>query len=257
MEIKPFFLSAALFFACTYCAAAQNSTASAGVAADTVKLTNIYDIDLTKIELPPVSVFLDAAHNYADVRFYDSKLDEVQQTLKMTRKDWLSYIRLQGNYQYGTNNAFISQSGEPYPPGYGYSTVNTQNWYNAGVAVAIPLNDLFSRKQKTGIVKAQMRQTEYEAEKALEDRQIVILQAYNEVVKYLSILKVNAEAVALYDAQMKISERDFINGKIDIISLSLERARRADVMIKYQESRAALHNAVTLLEMLTKVKIIK
>jgi hypothetical protein len=56
--------------------------------------------------------------------------------------------------------------------------------------------------------------------------------------------------------QMKISEQDFINGKIDITALSLERGRRSSAVITYQEGRAALHNAVTLLEMLTNVKII-
>ena len=48
----------------------------------------------------------------------------------------------------------------------------------------------------------------------------------------------------------------FINGKIDIISLSMERGRRSGAVISYQEGRATLHNAVTLLEMLTNIKII-
>lgn len=40
---------------------------------------------------------------------------------------------------------------------------------------------------------------------------------------------------------MKISEQDFINGKIDIISLSMERGRRSGAVISYQEGRATLH----------------
>ncbi|MEG1937292.1 MAG: transporter, partial [Rikenellaceae bacterium] len=78
-----------------------------------------------------------------------------------------------------------------------------------------------------------------------------------EVNKHLYILKVKADAIALYDAQMKISENDFVNGRINIIDLSLERSRRSTAMVTFQESRAALYNAVTLLEMLTKVKIIQ
>ena len=56
------------------------------------------------------------------------------------------------------------------------------------------------------------------------------------------------------DTKMKILS--FINGKIDIISLSMERGRRSGAVISYQEGRATLHNAVTLLEMLTNIKII-
>lgn len=234
-----------------------NSAIPASAVLDSVSTTTTYDFDLSKIELPPVSVFLDAAHDYAEIKYFDSKIEEEQILLKQTKKDWLNYIRLQGNYQYGTNNSLISQTGEQLPPGYGYTSVNTQNWYNAGVAVSIPLNDLMSRKQKTDVVRSRIEQAKYEAERALENRQLLILEAYNEVIKHLAILKVKAEAVALYEAQMRISETDFINGRIDIISLSLERTRRVDAMVNYQESRAALHNAVTLLEMLTKIKIIK
>ena len=80
------------------------------------------------------------------------------------------------------------------------------------------------------------------------------MEAYNNVLQALATLKAKSDAAALYNAQMKISEQDFINGKIDITTL--ERGRRSGAVISYQEGRATLHNAVTLLEMLTNVKII-
>lgn len=224
---------------------------------DSLTVAEPYIMDLTKIELPPVSVFLEAATDYADVKYFDSKIEEENMALKEAKKSWLNYLRIQGNYQYGTNNSYLTQAGDLIAPDYVSSATRTQNFYNIGVVLSIPLDDLFSRRQKTGAVKARIEQTKYEAERALENRQLIILEAYNEVVKHLSILKVKAEAVALYDAQMQISENDFINGRIDIIGLSLERGRRSAAMVNYQESRAALHNAVTLLEMLTKIKIIK
>ena len=56
---------------------------------------------------------------------------------------------------------------------------------------------------------------------------------------------------------MKISENNFIQGKIDIITLSLERARRSGAVTNYEQSRVTLHNSIILLEMLTNVKVIK
>ena len=72
----------------------------------------------------------------------------------------------------------------------------------------------------------------------------------------LAVLKAKADAADKYNAQMKISEQDFINGKISIIELSLERSRRTDAIVKYQEGKASLQNAITLLEMLTNVRIL-
>lgn len=214
-------------------------------------------VDYSKIQLPPLFVFLDAANNYADVKYYESRKDEIEHQLKLVKKDWLHYLRLQANYQYGTNNAYLLDDAQQLPGGGGIASRNTQSWYNVGAVLSIPLDDIFSRKQKTDIVKSQISQVDYELQKTLENRQLIILETYNEVVKHLSILKVKAESIALYDAQMKISENDFVNGRIDIITLSLERARRSAAMVSFQESRAALHNAVTLLEMLTKIKIIQ
>ena len=56
---------------------------------------------------------------------------------------------------------------------------------------------------------------------------------------------------------MRISEADFVKGKISIIELSLERGRRTTAVVNFQETKAALHNSITLLEMLTGIKIIK
>ena len=132
-----------------------------------------------------------------------------------------------------------------------------QHLYNAGVSLSIPLGDLFSRKQKVRAKKAHYRQLDYEYEISIEERKLKILQAYNEVLLALSTLKAKSDAAALYNAQMKISEQDFINGKIDIIALSLERGRRSSAVVNYQEGQATLHNAITLLEMLTNVRIIQ
>ncbi|MEG1955099.1 MAG: TolC family protein [Mucinivorans sp.] len=216
-------------------------------------------VELDNIQLPPIAVFLDAAKSYADVKMLDERVREEQLLLKISKKDWLKYFRLQGNYQYGTNSSYMIQAtGEVGPPIMGESSSrHTQSWYNLGVAITVPLDDIFARRNKNDVVRSRIRQVEYESVKTLEDRQLMILEAYNEVNKNLSLLKVRAEAVALYNAQMRISERDFANGRIDIITLSLERSRRATATVQYQETRAALYNAVTVLEMLTKVQIIK
>lgn len=216
-------------------------------------------IDFRNIHLPPVSVFLEAAKNYADVKVYDAKVKEEELMLKISRNEWLKYFRLQGSYQYGSTNAYLLQDADSsYPnPVINSRSTNTQSWYNVGVMVAVPLDDIFNRKKKNEVSRTRIQQSEYEKTRVLEERQIRILETYNEIIKNMALLKVKAESMALYNAQMQISERDFVNGQIDVITLSLERARRTQAMITYQESRASLHNAVTILEMLTNIKIIQ
>ena len=91
----------------------------------------------------------------------------------------------------------------------------------------------------------------------MEGRRLRVLEAYNAVTEQLATIKAKAETAALYNAQMKISEYNFIQGKMDITSLSMERARRTGAVTAYEQARVMLHNSIILLEMLTNVKVIK
>ena len=203
--------------------------------------------DYERIQLPPLSVFLESVYDHPSVRIYEAKRDEANADMKITKREWLDYFRVYGQYQYG-RLVQLSTRETIEDPSFLTSIGSNQHTYSVGISVSIPFGDLFSRGQKVRMKKARFRQLDYEYEMSIE--------AYNSVLQALATLKAKSDAAALYNAQMKISEQDFINGKIDIISLSMERGRRSGAVISYQEGRATLHNAVTLLEMLTNVKII-
>ncbi|WP_075557370.1 TolC family protein [Parabacteroides timonensis] len=205
------------------------------------------------VELPPLSVFLASAYDHPSVQIFEAKRDEEQATLKDAQSKWLNYFRISGLYQYG-QLAALSKNTDMESSMYAFDT-KAQNQFNIGMVLSVPIGDLFGQKQKTRAQKARLRQIEYEYEISIEERKLKILEAYNQVVQQLAVLKAKSDAAALYNAQMKISEQDFINGKISIIDLSLERSRRSSAVVSYQEGRAALHNSITLLEMLTNVKI--
>lgn len=206
-----------------------------------------------KVQLPPLSVFLASAYDHPSVKIYEARREEEQANLKDVKSKWLNYFRVSGLYQYG-QVAALSKNTELDNTMYAFDS-KAQNQYNIGMVLSIPIGDLFGQKQKNRAQRARLHQIEYEYEISIEERKLKILEAYNLVVQQLAVLKAKSDAAALYNAQMKISEQDFINGKISIIDLSLERSRRSSAVVSYQEGRAALHNSITLLEMLTNVKI--
>ena len=212
--------------------------------------------DYERIQLPPLSVFLETVKEHPSVRIYEARRDEANAELKVVRRQWLNYLRGVGSYQYGRMISVNGFSNSDTPMYYTSSGIS-QNQYYIGVSLSIPLGDVISQKQKVRAQKAKFRQMDYEYAITIEERKLVILEAYNKVLQELAVLKAKAEAAALYNAQMQISEQDFINGKIDVISLSLERGRRSSALVTYQSGRVALQNAITLLELLTNVKIMK
>ena len=181
--------------------------------------------NLEKLELPPLSVFLDAVSENA-------------------------------MYSYGRYN-MLSNNSDEFTPMYQTTMSSAQHNFNVGASITVPLGGFVNRKLRNKSYKYSVDQIKYSMDEVMEERKLKVLEAYNAVTEQLATIKAKAESAALYNAQMKISENNFIQGSIDIISLSLERGRRSTAVVQYEQSRVALHNSIILLEMLTNVKIIK
>ena len=196
-------------------------------------------LEIEKMELPPLSVFLDAVSENATVKKAQSQIAQVKNEYRLEKREWWNYFRLNANYAFGRFNT-INENSETFVDWYQSTSVGTRHTFNLGASFSIGLGDLFNRPIK------------------LKDyRKLKILEAYNAVTEQLATIKAKAETAALYNAQIKISEYNFVQGKITITELAVERARRSGAVTIYEQARVALHNSIILLEMLTNVKIIR
>ena len=218
-------------------------------------ITSSMPTEIDKLELPPLSVFLDAVIENATVKRAQSQVEQVRNQYRLQKRNWWNYFRFNGNYSYGRYNV-IGNASDEFTPMYQTTMSSAQHNFNVGASVGISLGELFNRPLKLKDYRYQIEQLQYSQEEVMEQRKLRVLEAYNAVTEQLATIKAKAESAALYNAQMKISENNFIQGTIDIISLSLERARRSGAVVSYEQARVALHNSIVLLEMLTNVKVI-
>lgn len=219
-------------------------------------ITSSMPTEIDKLELPPLSVFLDAVIENATVKRAQSQVEQVRNQYRLQKRNWWNYFRFNGNYSYGRYNV-IGNASDEFTPMYQTTMSSAQHNFNVGASVGISLGELFNRPLKLKDYRYQIEQLQYSQEEVMEQRKLRVLEAYNAVTEQLATIKAKAESAALYNAQMKISENNFIQGTIDIISLSLERARRSGAVVSYEQARVALHNSIVLLEMFTNVKVIK
>lgn len=222
----------------------------------TVGLTSSTPTEIDRLELPPLSVFLDAVIENATIKRAQSQVEQVRNQYRLQKRNWWNYFRLNGSYSYGRYNV-VGNTSDEFTPMYQTTMASAQHNFNVGASVGISLGDLLNRPLKLKDYRYQIEQLQYSQEEVMEQRKLRVLEAYNAVTEQLATIKAKAESAALYNAQMKISENNFIQGTIDIISLSLERARRSGAVVSYEQARVALHNSIVLLEMLTNVKVIK
>lgn len=212
--------------------------------------------EVEKLELPPLSVFLDAVTENATVKKAQSQIEQAHNELRLEKRDWWNYIRLNGSYAFGRFNT-LNENSETFTDWYQSTSVGTRHTFNVGVTASVGLGDIFNRPLKLKDYRYRIEQLKFAQDEVMEDRKLKILEAYNAVTEQLATIKAKAETAALYNAQIKISEYNFVQGKITITELAVERARRSGAVTIYEQARVALHNSIILLEMLTNVKIIR
>jgi len=206
------------------------------------------------MKLPPLSELFESARNNPAVEIYNIRKQQEISALKTEKRSWLKYFKITATYQYGSvgyNNYMSTQDIAPIYT----SSGSKQNWYNFGGSLSIPLDDLFDRGNRIKRQKLLMRQTELEIEKWHDEQKLLIVDAYSKALENLAVLKIKAEALVFSNAQYKISENDFINGKITISSLNKEKGIQSSSVAEYERTRASLYESLLRLEILSKTQI--
>lgn len=218
-------------------------------------ITELTAKDYIDFNLPPLALLFENAKASPILGYYEKKKEAEESLMKTERKKWLNYVKIIGGYQYGVigNNSTFSDTNTPLF--YQYSD-NKQNWYNIGVSLSIPLDDLFDRKNRVKKQRLEMQATEFEKEKWYDEQKLRIVEAYTLAIKELALLKIKSEALIFAEAQLKLSEADFINNTITIQELNRQKSMHTVAATEYEETRAQLNYALLQLEILAKTKII-
>jgi len=206
------------------------------------------------IELPPLAELFESARNNPAVEIYNIRKQQEISALKTEKRSWLKYFKITATYQYGSVGYNSYMSTTEIAPIY-TSSGSKQSWYNFGGGLSIPLDDLFDRGNRIKRQKLLMKQTELEIEKWHDEQKLLIVDAYSNALESLAVLKIKAEALVFSNAQYKISENDFINGKITISALNKEKGIQSSSVAEYEKTRASLYEALLRLEILSKTKI--
>lgn len=224
---------------------------------DKSQILSIADLsmdDYLAIELPPLQTLLENAKGTSIVRYYKKHTEIEKAELKNINRTWLRFIKLNASYQYGqmTDNVLYQ---EDLPPVYRYQD-KTQSWYNAGASLSLPLEEIFTRGNRAKQQKMAIEESELNTQRWYDDLTLKIVDAYTAVVENLSMLRIKAEAKTIASAQYKVTETDFINGKVDAQTLSRQKNIESSAVREYEQTRAALNNALLKLEIYSNTQII-
>ena len=117
-------------------------------------------LEIEKLELPPLSVFLDAVTENATVKRAQSQVEQQKNEYRIEKRSWWNYFRLNGNYAFGRFNT-LSESSETLVDWYQSTSTGTRHTFNLGASVSIGLGDLFNRQLKLKNYRYNIEQLQY------------------------------------------------------------------------------------------------
>ena len=174
------------------------------------------EFEYIDMQLPPLHVLMENARHAPQVGYYESNREIEERELKTVRRNWMRNFKLNANYNYGSSDIYNQNYQDSNIPIWTTTTTGReQSWWNVGASFSIPLDEIFNRRNKIKQQKKRIENTQYDLDRWYDELRMKIIDAYTTAVEQLSILRSAAEAKITSEAQYRMTEVDFVKGKLD------------------------------------------
>lgn len=205
-------------------------------------------------QLPPLQTLLESALSSPQVEISNTDVEIAQYDLKLEKRRWMSYLSARAGYNYGILGTYVDHETELQPLTTTYSGSSQSSW-SVGANLSIPIHDLVNRGVMVKRQRKLLEQSQYN--KTLTENMIKteVVDLYFNILAALKVVKLRAETLVLYDVNYKISENDFINGKVSPQDLATLKYSQQKAIEEYETLRAGLNTMLYKLELLTNYKL--
>lgn len=227
-----------------------------GQAQEISDLTKLASEDYIKISLPPLDSLFENAKDAPTYELAQVQEQIERKLLSKEKRAFLGFFSLRGSYQYGmfgNESSFTDVATVPY---LSYTTA-AQNGYTVGAAVNIPLDGLFDLGARIKRQKLNVRSAELKREIKFDEVKREIIEMYAMANSQLNVLKMRSETLVIANVQYEISEKNFANGTIESLDLSVDKERQSQAREAYEKSKFELTKSLMILEVITRTSIIK
>lgn len=207
------------------------------------------------LKLPSLDYLLNTINESHLANLYKYKIIEQESTIRTEKRKWLNYFRFSSAYQYGYLGGELITQSSILPSAYYQATESAQNYYHIGMSLSIPLDDIVDRHNKIKKEKVKIEQIKTDKEISLNEIRMLVIDLYTKSQQYLALLNTRYEDLKLAESQYKLSQNDFINGKISATELNNNRGVYSDKITEIETSKAEFQACIYKLEILCNIKL--
>lgn len=226
-----------------------------GINAGFFDSSNEKTINFSEFHLPPLSVLFDNAKTTPRMLTLAKAQQIAEAEVSKQKRHIFSYIHGHASYSYGKSDMWGNASSTYTPILMQYQGAE-QSYWNVGVNLSVPLEDILDLGASVRRKKLEVDQAQIRRDMAYDELKLQIATLYVKITNDLTSLKTVSEGAAAYQGAGALNLEDFHNGNMEIQNYAYTKLHEADLVQKYQGLQTQITTDIITLEILTHTPIL-
>lgn len=213
-------------------------------------------INFSEFHLPPLAVLFENAKATPQVMSLQKAQEIAEAEVAKQKRHIFSYVRGHASYGYGKTDMWgQGQSEASYMILKQYQG-SEQNYWNVGVSLAVPLEDLLDLTASVKRKRLEVDQAVYNKDMAYDQLKLQIATLFTKITNDLIRLKTASENAAIYQGAGALNLEDFHNGNMNIEEFAWTKSREDAAVSSYQNLQTEIIRDILTLEIITHTPIL-
>ena len=234
---------------------AQSRADDSGISAGFFDSSAEQDIYFSTFKLPPLAVLFENAKSNPEIMELAKAQELAQAEVAKQKKHLFSYVYGHASYSYGKTDMW-SNGSDTYSPLFQQFQGHEQSYWNVGVNLNVPLEDVLDLGASVKRKRLEMEQAQIRKDAAYDKLKLQIATLYVQITNNLTALKSAGENAAIYQGASALNERQFQHGNFDIEEFAYTGLRGQGAIDAYQSLLTQITIDIITLEILTHTPII-
>ncbi len=248
-KFLPFYLFT--FLPLSICAQYNNSGISAGFFDSSENST----INFSDFHLPPLAVLFENAKQNPQILTLEKAQEIAQAEVAKQKRHIFSYVTGHASYSYGKTDMW-GQSSSAYNMVLQQYQGSEQSYWNVGVNLAVPLEDILDLKASVRRKKLEVEQAIIAKDQAYDQLKLQIATLFIKITNNLVALKTASENAAIYQGAGALNLEDFHQGNMSIEAFADTKRWEQGAVSTYQAMQTDITTDIITLEILTHTPIL-
>ena len=212
-------------------------------------------INFSNFHLPPLAVLFENAKQNPTILSYEKAQEIAQAEVAKQKRHIFSYVTGHASYSYGKTDMW-GQSSSAYNLVLQQYQGSEQSYWNVGVNLAVPLEDILDLKAAVHRKKLEVEKAVIEKDQAFDQLKKEIATLYVKITNSLVTLKTASENAAIAQGAGSLNLEDFHQGNMTIETFAETKKWEQNAVSIYQALQTDITTDIITLEIMTHTPIL-